>query len=84
MHGSIFRFDGQVTTFVPRRGPLLPLPVPRAAAGAPRAVAARRRACSASCRGIIGIVQATEAIKLILGKGDAADRPSAHVRLAAA
>ena len=38
VHGSIFRFDGQVTTFVPGDGPVLPLPVPRAAARAPRAV----------------------------------------------
>ncbi len=31
VHGSIFRFDGQLTTFMPR-GPVLPLPLPAAAA----------------------------------------------------
>ena len=44
VHGSIFRFDGQVTTFIPekaakklgmRNGPLLPVPVPRAPAAPP-------------------------------------------------
>ena len=46
VHGSIFRFDGQVTTFIPEKAakklgvagePLLPLPLPGAAAAAPRA-----------------------------------------------
>ena len=37
VHGSIFRFDGQVTTFMAGEGPLLPLPLPRAPAGAPGA-----------------------------------------------
>ncbi len=37
VHGSIFRFEGQVTTFMPEeRRPLLPLPLPRAPAPAPR------------------------------------------------
>ena len=45
---------------------LLPLPLPRAAAARPRARAAPRAACSASLPGIIGTIQATEALKLIL------------------
>jgi molybdopterin/thiamine biosynthesis adenylyltransferase/rhodanese-related sulfurtransferase len=69
IHGSIFRFDGQVTTFMPWDGPcyrcLYPEPPPPE--------------LSPSCAeagvlgilpGIIGTLQATEAIKLILGKGD--------------
>ena len=36
VHGSIFRFEGQVTVFEAGRGPLLPLPVPAAAAARAR------------------------------------------------
>ena len=41
VHGSIFRFEGQVTVFKPYDGPVLPLPAPRAAAA--RAGAELRR-----------------------------------------
>ena len=37
VHGSIFRFEGQVTVFKPYDGPVLPLPAPRAAAAGARA-----------------------------------------------
>ena len=37
VHGSIFRFEGQVTVFEPVRGPVLPLPAARAAAAGARA-----------------------------------------------
>ena len=50
VHGSIFRFDGQVTTFMPWRRPLLPLPLSGAAAAASSRRRAPRRACSAFCR----------------------------------
>jgi molybdopterin/thiamine biosynthesis adenylyltransferase/rhodanese-related sulfurtransferase len=69
VHGSIFRFDGQVTTFMPWDGPcyrcLYPEPPPPELAPS----------CSEAgvlgiLPGIIGVLQATEAIKLILGKGD--------------
>jgi sulfur-carrier protein adenylyltransferase/sulfurtransferase len=69
IHGSIFRFDGQVTTFMPFQGPcyrcLYPEPPPPELAPS----------CSEAgvlgiLPGIIGVVQATEAIKLILGKGE--------------
>jgi molybdopterin/thiamine biosynthesis adenylyltransferase len=69
IHGSIFRFEGQVTTFVPWRGPcyrcLFPRPPP------PH--------LSPSCAeagvlgilpGLVGVIQATEAVKWILGLGD--------------
>ena len=49
VHGSIYRFEGQVTVFKPQRRAVLPLPLPAAAAGRAGAVAARRAACSASC-----------------------------------
>jgi molybdopterin/thiamine biosynthesis adenylyltransferase/rhodanese-related sulfurtransferase len=69
VYGSIFRFDGQVSVFDARRGPcyrcLFPEPpppglVPSCAEGGVLGV----------LPGTIGTLQATEAIKLILGVGD--------------
>jgi len=77
VHGSIFRFDGQVTTFVPEKaasklgvaaGPcyrcLYPEPPPPHLAPSCQEAGVLGILC-----GIIGTVQATEAIKLLLGKG---------------
>ncbi|XYI03396.1 molybdopterin-synthase adenylyltransferase MoeB [Sorangium sp. So ce1128] len=68
IHGSIFRFEGQVTTFVPGVGPcyrcLYPEPPP-----AHLAPSCQEAGVLGILPGIIGIVQATEAVKLILGKG---------------
>ena len=50
VHGSIFRFEGQVTVFKPGDGPVLPLPLPAAAAARSSRRAAPRAACSACCR----------------------------------
>ncbi|MGB9723880.1 MAG: molybdopterin-synthase adenylyltransferase MoeB [Chloroflexia bacterium] len=69
IYGSIFRFDGQVSVFDARRGPcyrcLFPEPpppglVPSCAEGGVFGV----------LPGIIGTIQATEALKLILGIGE--------------
>ena len=69
IYGSIFRFDGQATVFYPFKGPcyrcLYPEPpppgmVPSCAEGGVLGV----------LPGVIGLIQATEAIKLILGKGE--------------
>ena len=67
--GSIFRFEGQASVFA--------APAARATAACIRSRrrrascrAARRRACSACCPAIIGTIQATEALKLILGIGE--------------
>ena len=69
IYGSIFRFDGQATVFYPFKGPcyrcLYPEPpppgmVPSCAEGGVLGV----------LPGIIGVIQATEAIKLIIGKGE--------------
>ena len=46
---SILGFEGQLVGLRALRGPVLPLPVPRAAAGRARAVAAAPTACSACC-----------------------------------
>lgn len=68
VYGSIFRFEGQATVFYPPSGPcyrcIYPHPpesgaVPNCAEGGVLGVLA----------GVIGSIQATEAIKLLLGKG---------------
>src|SRR6185503_1889746 len=68
-YGSIFRFDGQASVFATKGGPcyrcLYPEPpppglVPSCAEGGVLGV----------LPGIIGVIQATEAIKLIIGAGD--------------
>lgn len=69
VHGSIFRFDGQVTTFVPNKGPcyrcLYPEPPP-----AHLAPSCSEAGVLGVLPGIIGTIQATEAVKLILGQGE--------------
>jgi adenylyltransferase/sulfurtransferase len=68
VYGSIFRFDGQASVFYPGRGPcyrcLYPEPpppgeVPSCAEGGVLGI----------LPGLIGCIQATEAVKLILGQG---------------
>jgi molybdopterin/thiamine biosynthesis adenylyltransferase len=69
VHGSIFRFDGQVTTFWPKKGPcyrcLYPEPPP-----AHLAPSCAEAGVLGVLPGLIGTVQATEAIKIILGQGE--------------
>jgi molybdopterin/thiamine biosynthesis adenylyltransferase/rhodanese-related sulfurtransferase len=69
VHGSIFRFDGQVTTFVPNKGPcyrcLYPEPPP-----AHLAPSCSEAGVLGVLPGIIGVIQATEAVKLLLGQGE--------------
>jgi molybdopterin/thiamine biosynthesis adenylyltransferase/rhodanese-related sulfurtransferase len=69
VYGSIFRFEGQVSVFATEAGPcyrcLYPEPpppglVPSCAEGGVLGI----------LPGLIGVMQATEAIKLILGKGE--------------
>jgi adenylyltransferase/sulfurtransferase len=68
VYGSIFRFDGQASVFYPGKGPcyrcLYPEPpppgeVPSCAEGGVLGI----------LPGLIGCIQATEAVKLILGQG---------------
>ena len=78
VHGSIFRFDGQLTTFVPERaakklgiaaGPcyrcLYPEPPPPHLAPS-----CQEAGVLGILPGVVGLLQATEAIKLVLGRGD--------------
>ncbi|HLI06359.1 MAG TPA: molybdopterin-synthase adenylyltransferase MoeB [Ktedonobacteraceae bacterium] len=69
IHGSVFRFEGQLTVFKPHEGPcyrcLYPEPPP--AALAPSCAEA---GVLGVLPGIIGILQATEAIKLLLNLGE--------------
>ncbi len=69
VYGSIFRFDGQISIFATKGGPcyrcLYPEPpppglVPSCAEGGVLGV----------LPGVVGTIQATEAIKLIIGQGD--------------
>ena len=69
VYGSVFRFEGQASVFATREGPcyrcLYPEPpppgmVPSCAEGGVLGI----------LPGLIGIIQATEVIKLVLGKGE--------------
>src|SRR3989440_12818523 len=69
VYGSIFRFEGQASVFATKAGPcyrcLYPEPpppglVPSCAEGGVLGI----------LPGLVGIIQATEAIKLVIGKGD--------------
>ena len=79
IHASVFRFEGQLTVFIPFEGPcyrcLYPTPPPPELAPG----------CSVAgvlgvVPGTMGLLQATEAIKVLLGIGDSARRPAAHLR----
>jgi molybdopterin/thiamine biosynthesis adenylyltransferase/rhodanese-related sulfurtransferase len=69
VHGSIFRFDGQVTTFLPFQGPcyrcLYPEPPP-----AHLAPSCAEAGVLGILPGMIGVLQATEAVKILLGLGN--------------
>jgi molybdopterin/thiamine biosynthesis adenylyltransferase/rhodanese-related sulfurtransferase len=69
VHGSIFRFEGQVTVFQPYVGPcyrcLIPEPPP-----AELAPSCAEAGVLGVLPGIIGSIQALEAIKLLLDLGD--------------
>ena len=69
VYGSIFRFEGQVSVFTPRQGPcyrcLFPEPTP-----AEMAPSCDEAGVLGVLPGVVGLIQATEAVKLILGKGE--------------
>ena len=70
MSGSMFRFDGQVTTFKPHEGLpcyrcLYPEPPPKGLV--PNC---QEAGVLGALAGVIGVLQAVEAIKELLGAGD--------------
>jgi molybdopterin/thiamine biosynthesis adenylyltransferase len=69
VHGSIFQFEGQASVFYPGKGPcyrcLYPQPPP-----AEMAPNCQEAGVLGVLPGLIGVIQALETIKLILGKGD--------------
>jgi molybdopterin/thiamine biosynthesis adenylyltransferase/rhodanese-related sulfurtransferase len=69
VHGSIFRFEGQVTVFDPYNGPcyrcLIPEPPP-----AELAPSCAEAGVLGVLPGIVGSIQAIEAIKMLLALGD--------------
>jgi molybdopterin/thiamine biosynthesis adenylyltransferase len=69
VYGAIFRFEGQVSVFKPYEGPcyrcMLPIPPP-----ADQAPSCAEAGVLGVLPGIIGSLQAMEAIKLLLGLGD--------------
>jgi adenylyltransferase/sulfurtransferase len=69
VHGSIFRFEGQATTFIPYEGPcyrcLFPTPPPPELAPS-----CAEAGVLGLLPGTVGIIQATETAKLILGIGE--------------
>ena len=69
IHGSIFRFEGQVTVFDPQNGPtyrdMVPEPPPPELAPS-----CAEAGVLGVLPGIIGCLQALETVKLILGLGD--------------
>ena len=69
VHGSVYRFEGQVTTFVPHDGPcyrcLYPEPPPPEFAPS-----CQEAGVLGVLPGVIGLLQATEVVKVLLGAGD--------------
>jgi sulfur-carrier protein adenylyltransferase/sulfurtransferase len=69
VHGSIFRFEGRVTVFDPYNGPCYRCMIPEAPP-AEFAPSCAEAGVLGVLPGIVGSIQALEAIKLLLGIGD--------------
>ena len=69
VHGSIFRFEGMVSVFDPKNGPtyrdMVPEPPPPGAAPS-----CQEAGVLGVLPGVLGVLQAAEALKLLLGVGD--------------
>jgi molybdopterin/thiamine biosynthesis adenylyltransferase/rhodanese-related sulfurtransferase len=68
VHASIYRFEGQLTAFVPGKGPcyrcLYPAPPPP-----DMAPSCQEAGVVGVLPGVVGVLQATEALKILLGIG---------------
>ena len=69
VHGSIFRFEGQVSVYLPHQGPCYRCQVPEPPP-ADLAPSCAEAGVLGVLPGIIGSVQAVEAIKVLLGIGE--------------
>ncbi len=69
VYGSIFRFDGQVSVFAPERGPCYRCLFPQAPPAGTVPTCAEGGVLGVLA-GIVGTLQANEALKLILGIGE--------------
>ncbi len=69
VHGSVYRFDGQVTVFWPGKGPcyrcLYPEPPPPNLAPS-----CAEAGVLGILPGVVGMLEAVEALKILLGRGD--------------
>jgi molybdopterin/thiamine biosynthesis adenylyltransferase len=69
VYGSIYRFDGQASVFVPGRGPcyrcLFPEPTP-----SEMAPSCDEAGVLGVLPGVVGLIQATETVKVLLGRGE--------------
>jgi adenylyltransferase/sulfurtransferase len=69
VYGSILRFEGQMSVFVPREGPCYRCLFPEATPSE-MAPSCDEAGVLGVLPGVVGLIQATEAVKLILGKGE--------------
>jgi len=68
-HAAVLKFEGQATTVIPRQGPcyrcIFPEPPPAGMVPSPR-----EAGILGTVAGVLGMIQATEVLKYILGKGE--------------
>jgi molybdopterin/thiamine biosynthesis adenylyltransferase/rhodanese-related sulfurtransferase len=69
VYGSIFRFDGQASTFVPYEGPCFRCLYPQATPPE-LAPSCDEAGVLGVLPGVVGLIQATEAVKVLLNIGD--------------
>ena len=69
LYGSIFRFDGQVSTFIPYQGPCFRCVYPEATPPE-MAPSCDDAGVLGVLPGVVGLIQATEAVKVLLNIGE--------------